>query len=454
MNFGKDFYWGTATASYQIEGGRCEDGKSDSIWDTFAHKSGAIERGETGDVACDHYHRLDEDLDLLKELGGNAYRFSLSWSRILPNGTGKINEKGTDFYNRLIDGLLERNITPFMTLHHWDLPQVLQNRGGFLNREIADWFAEYAEVVKKLYGDRVKHYFTINEPQTLLGCGYREGVHAPGLALSLRELLLAMHNLLLAHGNAAKVLKTIPGSEVGYASCGMLYAPASDKKEDFEAAYERTFACRQDWRGKDPVGSISSYADPIFFGKYSDWWYEFPEEFRPEVTESDMKLISTPLDFFALNMYDGRFVRRCDDGNIEELPFKAGAQKTQMNWEVTPEVLYWAPLILQKRYKKKIYIGENGIACTDFVFLDGKIHDTYRQEYIKMHLRSLCRAANEKDSKIAGYFHWSFMDNFEWSFGYRPRFGLVHVDFETLKRTPKDSFYYYQDIIKTNGENL
>ena len=191
MNFGKNFYWGTATASYQIEGARHEDGRSDSIWDTFSHKDGAVVRGEHGDIACDHYHRLDGDLDFVKNLGCNAYRFSLSWSRLLPNGTGKINDKGADFYNRMIDGLLKRDITPFMTLYHWDLPQILQSKGGFLNPEIADWFAEYAEAVKKLYGDRVKNFFTINEPQCVLDCGYRQGIHAPGLRLSVKEQLAA-----------------------------------------------------------------------------------------------------------------------------------------------------------------------------------------------------------------------------------------------------------------------
>ena len=447
MDFGKNFYWGTATASYQIEGARREDDRSDSIWDTFSHKDGAVVRGENGDTACDHYHRLEEDLDLVKGLGCNAYRFSVSWPRLLPDGTGKVNEKGAGFYSRMVDGLLERGITPFLTLYHWDLPQALQNRGGFMNPEIADWFSEYAEDVKKLFGDRVKHYFTINEPQCVLDCGYRQGIHAPGLRLSVKEQLAALHNLLRAHGSAAKVLKTIKDAEVGYASCGTIFAPVTDSKEDFDAAFERTF----NYYTHSPLWSTSGYADPIFFRKYPAGWYEFPEDVRPEITHEDMKLISVPIDFFALNIYEGRFVRRGQDGSIEELPFSVGAQKTQMGWEVTPEVLYWAPILLQKKYGKKVYISENGISCPDFVFTDGRVHDAYRKEYIKTYLEALRRAANSKEANVAGYFHWSLMDNFEWQNGYSQRFGLVHVDFETYKRTPKDSYDYYRQIVRSNG---
>ena len=448
MDFGKNFYWGTATASYQIEGACREDDRADSIWDTFSYKDGAVVRGENGDTACDHYHRLEEDLDLVKGLGCNAYRFSVSWPRLLPDGTGKVNEKGAGFYSRMVDGLLERGITPFLTLYHWDLPQALQNRGGFMNPEIADWFSEYAEDVKKLFGDRVKHYFTINEPQCVLDCGYRQGIHAPGLRLSVKEQLAALHNLLRAHGSAAKVLKTIKDAEVGYASCGTIFAPVTDSKEDFDAAFERTF----NYYTHSPLWSTSGYADPIFFGKYPAGWYEFPEDVRPEITHEDMKLISVPIDFFALNIYEGRFVRRGQDGSIEELPFSVGAQKTQMGWEVTPEVLYWAPILLQKKYGKKVYISENGISCPDFVFTDGRVHDAYRKEYIKTYLEALRRAANSKEANVAGYFHWSLMDNFEWQNGYSQRFGLVHVDFETYKRTPKDSYDYYRQIVRSNGE--
>ena len=376
-NFGKDFFWGAATASYQIEGARHDGGRRDSIWDTFSHSAGAVAREENGDIACDHYHRWKEDLGYLQELGCNTYRFSLAWPRILPFGTGRINRAGADFYSKIIDTLLESGITPFVTLYHWDLPQVLQDRGGFLNPEIAEWFSEYAQAVVKLYGDRVKHFITINEPQCVLDCGYRQGVHAPGLKVSLREQLTALHNLLRAHGCAARELKTIRNAEVGYSSCGTAYAPISDTKEDFDAAYERTFS----YDANSPLWSTSAYADPVFFGKYPKEWYEISEEYRPEITDEDMEVISTPLDFFGLNIYHGKFVRaKC--GISEELPAKTGGQKTLMGWDVTPEVMYWAPHILYKRYGKKIYVTENGMSCPDTLFSDGKVHDTYRQEYI------------------------------------------------------------------------
>ena len=450
MEFRKDFYWGTATAAYQIEGGRNEDGKGESIWDVYSHRDGAIARGENGDHACDHYHRMSQDVDLMKGLGVNAYRFSLAWSRILPEGTGRLNTKGADFYNRLIDKLLENGITPFLTLYHWDLPQTLQNRGGFLNPEMADWFEEYADRVKELYGDRAKNFMTINEPQCVLGCGYRLGVHAPGIKVSLKEQLSALHNLLKSHGKAARVLKTIKGAEVGYASCGYTYAPVSEKKEDIEAAYERTFA----FEGENPLGTISSFAEPIFFGKYPKEYYEYGEELLPKITEEDMKLISTPLDFFALNIYEGKRVYRKADGGIGEVEPKPGSPKTQMGWEITPENMYWGPKFLYKRYGKKVYITENGVSLADYVFSDGKIHDTYRTEYLRTYLKELRRAANDGETKIAGYFHWSVMDNFEWAEGYKQRFGLIYVDFETFERLPKDSYYEYAKIVRENGKNL
>ena len=450
MKFAENFYWGTATAAFQIEGAPREDGKGESVWDVFSHRQGAIARGENADVACDHYHRTAEDVALMKELGTNAYRFSLAWTRILPKGTGKINGAGADFYSRLIDRLLENGITPFVTLYHWDLPQVLQQKGGFLNADVADWFYEYAEAVRKLYGDRVKHFLTFNEPQCVLGCGYAMGVHAPGLKVSLKEQLLALHNLLRAHGAGVAALRSVPGAEIGYASCGYTYAPASDRKEDIDAAYERTFLFEKE----NPLGTIVSFSEPIFRGDYPEEFYGYGEALLPEITAEDKKLISAPLDFFALNIYEGKTVYRKEDGTIGEVPPKTGSPKTQMGWEITPQNMYWAPVFLYRKYGKKVYITENGISCADYLFSDGKIHDTYRTEYLKSYLRELLRAANDGKTEVAGYFHWSLTDNFEWAEGYKQRFGLVHVDFETLKRTPKDSFYEYKDIISKNGETL
>lgn len=447
MDFGKNFYWGVATAAYQIEGGR-EDGKGDSVWDSFTRKQGAIARGENGDVACDHYHRWKEDVDLIAGLNANAYRFSLAWTRLFPEGTGKLNRKGADFYSRLVDALLEKGITPFMTLYHWDMPQALQEKGGFLNPAVADWFGEYAHAVAKLYGDRVRNFMTINEPQCVLGCGYRMGVHAPGLQYGMREQLLALHNLLRAHGTAARVLKGIKGAEVGYASCGFTYAPATESEADINAAYERTFAFEKE----NPLGVISTFSDPVFFGKYPDAYYELED--IPAAAADDMALISSPVDFFALNIYEGRTVRRAEDGSIEQLAAPVGSPKTLMDWEITPVNMRWAPRHLYRRYGKKVYITENGISCQDYVFSDGKVHDSYRIEYLNSYLRELRAAAEDGVTKPAGYFHWSLMDNFEWAEGYKQRFGLVHVDFATQKRTPKDSYFTYRDIIRSNGGDL
>ena len=451
MEFVQGFKWGAATAAYQIEGAKAEDGKSESIWDVFTRRESAIARGETGDLACDHYHRSEEDVRLMKDMGLNAYRFSLAWTRILPDGTGKINEKGAAFYSRLIDALLENGIEPFVTLYHWDLPQTLQARGGFLNPDMAEWFGEYAEAVKNLYGDRVKHFMTFNEPQCVLGCGYCMGIHAPGVQVSLKEQLSALHNLLKAHGTAAQILKSICGAEVGYASCGCTYAPASEKSEDVEAAYERTFRFESD----KPLDIISTFSEPIFTGKYPKEYYDYGEEILPKITAEDMKLISSVKpDFFALNIYEGKTVYRKADGGIGEITPAVGSPKTQMGWEITPVNMYWAPRFLYRKYGKKIYIAENGISLPDYIFSDGKVHDTYRAEYLRNYLRELRRAANDGETQVAGYFHWSLLDNFEWAEGYKQRFGLIYVDYETMRRVPKDSFYEYRKIIAENGGNL
>lgn len=442
--FGKDFIWGVATASYQIEGARNEDGKSDSIWDTFTHKSGTVVDGSNADIACDCYHRLDEDLKLLEELGVKAYRFSVSWSRILPNGTGKINEKGVEYYNRLINGLLERNIIPYLTLYHWDLPQVLQDLGGFSNKEFPQWFLEYTKVVVSKFGDRVKHFFTFNEPQCIFNNAF-----APGIQYTLKEQLVRVHNMLLAHGLSAKEIHKIPGAKVGYASCGMIPIPLTDSSEDYEVSKKLFFSINKG----NPVDSTTLYADPIFFGKYPDDYYEMFKDILPEIGENDMEIISEPLDFWAQNTYDGYYckAKQQDDGTLiaEGVERDWGTVKTSMGWHITPKSIYYAVKYVYERYNKPVYISENGISLQDFVFSDGKVHDPAREEYLLTYLEELGKA--QKDGvKIEGYFYWSFLDNFEWMLGYTQRFGLVHVEYKTLKRTKKDSFYAYQKIIKEN----
>ncbi|MGN1481547.1 GH1 family beta-glucosidase [Porcipelethomonas sp.] len=451
MDFGKNFIWGAATSSYQVEGGAYEDGKGLNIFDTFCQIPGRIDNNDNGDTACDHYHRWKDDIALMKEIGLKAYRFSLNWARILPEGTGKVNPKGIEFYNNIIDELLKNNIEPFVTLYHWDLPLELDKRGGWRNPDIVKWFYEYAKVAAENFSDRVTHFMTINEPQVILGLGYQSGRIAPGLKLTTSELLEASHNLLKAHGAGVAALR-IYGKQplkIGYAPCGNMNIPASEKPEDIEAARKSMFSF--DSPDMAP-GSLVWFNDPVFFGKYPEHEYEICEKFMPEITDSDMKLISQPLDFIGHNVYWGHTVAAAGDSpKIVSDP--GGFRHAPCNWPVTPDCLYWGTKFLYERYKKPIFITENGKSCYDTVSPDGHIHDTERIDYINGYLKGLKKSINE-GTDVAGYFHWSLMDNFEWAYGYTERFGLIHVDYKTLKRTLKDSAYRYSEIIKTNGSDL
>ncbi len=448
MGFKKGFLWGVATAAYQIEGAYNEDGKGLSIWDVFTHDGRCAEK-ETGDIACDHYHRLEEDLNLLAELGVNAYRFSVSWTRILPNGTGEVNLKGVEFYNRLIDGLLVRGITPYMTLYHWDLPHELFIRGGFANPDFPKWFENYAKVVKEHFGDRVKYFITFNEPQCVFGLGYNHGVHAPGLKYSLKDQLACVHNMLKGHGLAVRVLHEIEGAKVGFAGCGGVPCPETDSQEEYEKA--KAWFFRMD--PKDPLASVSLFSDPVFLGKYPDEYYANYADVMPKITEEDMEIISTPVDFYAMNSYNGYHFDVDEQGNEIVKSDGQGNIRTSMNWMVNEKCLYYMPKYAYERYKKPVYITENGTAFPDMLCEDGRVRDSARQEFIRRYIATLKRAV-EDGIPVEGYFYWSFMDNFEWACGYRPRFGLLYVDYETQKRIKKDSFNYYQQIVKSNGEDL
>ena len=441
FEFGKDFVWGVATAAFQIEGGKDADGKGESIWDVCAHTPGKIHDGSNADVACDSYHRLDEDLALLSELGVNSYRFSISWPRVLPNGIGEVNEKGVDYYNRLIDGLLERNITPYLTLYHWDLPQALQEKGGLLNEEFPQWFLEYTKVVAEHFGDRVKYFFTFNEPQSFLPT-----VCPPCIPYTKREQLIRIHHMLLAHGLSAKELHKIQGSKVGYVSCGLVPLPQSDSQEDYEAAKKLFFSINPD----APEDGTSIYAEPIFSGKYPDEYYRIFKDDLPEIGEKDMEIISEPLDFWAQNTYEGFYIKSKYNGKgeleAEKIAREWGAPITVLGWNIAPKALYYVTKYVYEQYGKPIYLAENGTALYDYVFSDGMVHDPARIEFIHNYLNYLEQAKKE-GVKILGYFYWSLLDNFEWFQGLSPRFGLVHVDYQTLKRTKKDSFYVYRDII-------
>lgn len=440
MSFRNDFVWGAATASFQIEGAWNEDGKSPSIWDTFCEQPGKIEDKSDGTVACDHYHRYKEDVKLMSELGLKAYRFSIAWARIIPDGSGKINEKGLEFYSNLVDELLKYNITPYVTLYHWDLPYSLYLKGGWMNLESPLWFEEYTKAVAKKLGDRVKNYITFNEPSVFMGCGCFLGEHAPGLKLGTRDLLHMGHNIHLAHGRAVKVLRElVPDCNVGITLATMPAIPVSPKDE--QTAYDQYFSCpREAFFWQD-----SYWADPIVFGKYPEELLKSCADIFPAFTDEDMKLISQPIDFLGQNIYQARYV-----GEYKRAP---GTPHTEIGWDTFDSALEWGVKHFYKRWKLPIYITENGLSCHDWISLDGKVHDPNRIDFLHRYLRGLKNAA-ESGCDVRGYFQWSLMDNFEWAKGYNPRFGMIFCDYTSQKRIPKDSAYWYKEVIETNGENL
>lgn len=450
MGFAKDFVWGAATSSYQIEGTGRDSGKGQNIWDVFTKEPGRVYEGHTGDIACDHYHRFREDVAYMKELGLKGYRFSIDWSRVLPEGTGKVNEKGIDFYNALIDELLEQGIEPYITLYHWELPYEIHKRGGWMNPEIVEWFGQYARLVAERFSDRVKYFFTLNEPQCFVGLGFLQGCHAPGVKAPLRDTFEMAHNALKAHGRAVQMLRAYgkQNVQIGYApTSGMCY-PEKETPKDIEAARKALFALPDDL--SNWTWNVSWWSDPVILGKYPEEGMKKYEKYLPVITDEDMKLISQPIDFYGQNIYNGRCIRMGTDGRPEEVRRPAGFPKTATNWPVTPEALYWGPKFLYERYRKPIYITENGMACHDTVSQDGKVHDPNRIDFLARYLKNLKRAAEEID--IRGYFQWSLMDNFEWDKGYAERFGIIYVDFETQERIWKDSAYWYRDLIRRNGD--
>ena len=453
MPIPSDFTWGVAAAAYQIEGASAIDGRGPSIWDEFTHQPGKIFENHNGDVACDHYHRWQEDVELMRKSGARAYRLSLSWSRILPEGTGRVNVPGLAFYEKLIDGLLAAGITPWVTLYHWDLPLALQARGGWMNRDIVDWFAEYAGVVADRLGDRVKHWMTINEPPCIIGLGYQEGVFAPGLKLDFKECLLGAHHVLLAHGRAVQVLraKCRGPVKISLAHTGRERIPATRSAADIEAARRDYFSCSE-----RAMWSISWWADPVYLGHYPAAGLEAFGADVPHFTDADLKLIAQPLDFMGYNCYSGWPVRAGADGQAVKVPggWGIGDPRGTLSWlYIAPEAMYWSAKLLYERYRLPVVFTENGFCNTDFVHLDGRVHDPQRIDFLARYLSAMRRAV-EEGIPVAGYFYWSVMDNFEWKEGYKDRFGLIHVDYQTQKRTPKDSYFWYSDVIRTNGANL
>jgi len=430
------FTWGVSTSSYQIEGAASEGGRGASIWDTFSRIPGAVANGDTGDVACDHYHRYEEDLDLMKWLGVDAYHFSIAWPRVLPNATGALNKVGLDFYDRLIDGALARGIEPWPTLYHWDLPQAAQDRGGWNNRECAHWFAEYAHLMAERFGDRIKNWVTINEPFCSAWLGHLYGVMAPGIK-DLQTAINASHHLLLGHGLAVQALREVSSSfKIGIT---LNFTPAITLGEKAEDALAVKLADGFDNRW---------FADPVFKGSYPS---DIVEAFGKEVPihSGDMSAISTPLDFLGLNYYFRQTVAY--DPSVKPLPYRQvrapNVERTGMDWEVHADSFTELLLRINQDYApKEFFITENGSAWDDHV-IDGKVDDPNRVSYLERHLDAMFKA-RDLGVPINGYFAWSLMDNFEWAYGYAKRFGLIYVDYETQKRIPKSSAYYYRERIK------
>ncbi|MBQ9375195.1 MAG: beta-glucosidase [Ruminococcus sp.] len=449
MDFSKDFIWGAASAAYQVEGAYNEDGKGLNIWDVFSHQKGNTTHNETGDVACDHYHRFKNDIKLMKKIGIKAYRFSISWTRIIPDGDGKVNQKGIDFYNALIDELIANGIEPMITLFHWDYPYELHCKGGWLNDESSEWFKHYTKVCVKHFSDRVKYWMTINEPQVFVGLGYNRGSFAPKLSCSTPELMRITHNVLLSHGKAVRTIRKHAKLKpvIGWAPTGPTIIPDDETPEAIERARQQSFSL---W-GDGFLFSNSWWGDPIVLGKYPDEAFErFGDDLKNVIKDGDMEIISTPIDFYGSNIY--RSASYANDGSYESNEY-LGCPRNAMDWCITDDALYWSARFFHERYKLPILITENGMPCHDWVHLDGKVHDPNRIDYTTRYLRGLKRAANE-GVDVMGYLYWSIMDNYEWTDGYDRRFGLIYVDYQTQERTIKDSGYWYSDVIKANGENI
>lgn len=452
MSFSDHFIWGAAAASFQIEGATRSDGRGASVWDQFCAEPGRVRYGHTGELACDHYRRYPEDVALMAKLGLQAYRMSVAWPRVMPDGTGKVNPAGLAFYDRLVDCLLEQGVDPWITLFHWDYPLALYHRGGWLNPDAAHWFADYTRVVVAALSDRVSHWMTLNEPQCFIGLGHQFGEHAPGVRLGLHDCLLAAHNSLLAHGLSVQAIRSESRRpvQVGAAPVGIIKYPANpDSAADISAARRATFAVT-----KADLWNNSWWADPMLHGQYPEEGMALFGAAMPSVRAADMATICQPLDFYGVNIYHGEAVRAADNpAGFEIVPPGAGRAATAMDWDVAPASLYWGPRFLFERYGLPLVITENGMANQDWIQSDGAVHDPQRIDFMRRYLRELRRVVSD-GVPVQGYFYWSILDNFEWALGYDRRFGLVYVDYASGRRIPKDSAWWYSDLIRTNGACL
>lgn len=446
--FPEGFVWGAATSSYQVEGAVAEDGRLPSCWDVFVRVPGSVHRGDNGDVACDSYHRLDEDLALIGRLGLGGYRFSVSWSRVMPEGTGPVNEAGLDYYRRLVDGLATLGVEPMLTMFHWDLPQNLQERGGWANRDCAYWFADYAGVLAQRLGYGVKDFITLNEPAVVANRGYRDGSHAPGIR-DEAAAMAATHHLLMAHGLGARRVREVLGE-----SCrvGITLDPVPVVCLDGDEALAAEI------RG----AKTDLFLDPVLRGAYPQVRRTGIVPSPPVVQDGDMQVIAVQLDFIGINYYDPVFVRRMrgapgrDEEPLIDYPGVAvvkpdGYPRTALGWVVDPGSFHDLLLEVHSRAPGlPIYVTENGCSCYDYVGPDGEVHDYERVSFLRQHLRAVRRAI-EDGANVRGYYVWSLLDNFEWTDGYSQRFGLVFVDFSTGARVPKASAEFYSRVIAANG---
>ncbi|HBF39097.1 MAG TPA: beta-glucosidase [Firmicutes bacterium] len=441
--FPKNFLWGAATAAYQIEGAAKEDGKGESIWDHFSHTPGKVYQGDTGDIACDHYHRYQEDIDIMTELGLKAYRFSIAWPRIFPEGKGRANQGGIDFYDRLIDKLLEAGITPAVTLYHWDLPQSLQEQGGWAKRIPIDPFVDYAEQVFKIFGDRVQQWITLNEPQVAAFCGYAYGNHAPGLQ-DQAAAVQAAHHLLVAHAKTVRLFRQMNlKGQIGITLNLTPTYPASTSREDQKAAILADSE-KNRW-----------FLDPVFKGTYPE---DMAELYRqklqaPRIEDGDLELLKRAnIDFLGINYYSRAVIGQAAPGSSDfyQQVRPDHSAYTDMDWEIYPDGIYDLLVRIKHDYDDPhILITENGAAFQDGIIQNGIIADDDRLDYLKQHLIAIHKAIGA-GVRLDGYFVWSFMDNFEWAYGYTEKFGIVQVDYRTQSRSIKKSGYWYRDVIQNN----
>lgn len=444
MRFPRGFLWGSATASYQVEGAVKEDGRGVSIWDTFSHTPGKVQNGETGDVADDEYHRYGQDVDLMKELGLKTSRFSIAWPRIFPEGRGKPNPKGIDHYRRVVDTMLAAGVEPYCTLYHWDLPQPLQDKGGWENPDTSRAFADYAGYVAAQLGDRIRHWMTVNELRTFTEEGYNTGVHAPGLQVGAKRFAQLNHYAVLAHGLGVQAIRANAKAtpQVGLADNAIATCPVVADEAGIRAA-------RTAYREEN-----AQYLNVIMTGRYTDAYLKKLGSAAPKFTPEEMKIISAPLDFVGLNVYQPMWVR-ADDANelgYSVVPNPASYPHMYSDWlSIGPEGLYWSPTLAHELYGiKAIYITENGASSADVVAADGHVYDTDRVMFLRNYLMQLQRAI-ANGAPVKGYFLWSLLDNFEWADGYGKRFGITYVDFKTQKRIPKLSSRFYKNVIAANA---